>query len=94
VLLAPAERHPDLEARAAEAHATASALVARASELMTPDAPFMVKRVLASARTHLPAAQEALDRRQFRLAVAHAAPAGALAQRILKALGMIGPTRV
>ncbi len=87
VQLAQAERRPDQEARAVEAYATAVDLVARASELVTPDSPPMARRLLDAARGFLAEAEEALDRGDFRVALVRAVVAGTLARRILTTLG-------
>jgi hypothetical protein len=86
-LLSSAERRPDLEARAVEAHAAASDLVARASALVTPESPPMARRLLDGAETYLAEAQVALDRGQFRAALVRAVVAGTLARRIIQTLG-------
>jgi len=84
---AQAERRGNVEARAEAAVEKATDLVAQAAALVTESAPPMAHRVLQAARQHLSEAGAALEAGRPMEALVRARLAGALAQRILHALG-------
>ena len=84
---AQAERRGNVEARAEAAVERATDLVAQAAALVTESAPPMAQRVLQGARQNLTAAEAALEAGRPFDALVRARLAGALAQRILHALG-------
>jgi hypothetical protein len=84
---AQSERRAGMDARAGAAVAAASDLVAQAAALVTESAPPMAQRVLQAARQNLAEATAALEAGRSLEAMARARLAGALAQRILHALG-------